>query len=88
MGAASFTFCDLFAGVGGFRLGLESIGGRCVYSLERDRFCRRTYGAWFGAEPEGADIEDGFDPAAVPPHHIMAAGFPWRAGRPPYMVMF
>jgi DNA (cytosine-5)-methyltransferase 1 len=72
---ALFTFADLFAGIGGFRLGLEAAGGRCVYSLERDPFCRRTYAAWFGAEPEGRDIDD-VEPSDVPPHHIMAAGFP------------
>lgn len=72
-----FKFTDLFAGIGGFRIGLERLGGRCVYSLERDRFCRQTYKAWFGAEPEGNDINgEDFDPAKLPEHHIMTAGFP------------
>jgi len=75
VGRALFTFADLFAGIGGFRLGLEAAGGKCVYSLERDPFCRRTYGAWFGTEPEGKDIND-VEPSEIPPHHIMAAGFP------------
>ncbi len=73
-----FTFTDLFAGIGGFRVGLERVGGRCVYSVERDRFCRKVYGRWFGAEPEGGDIDD-VDPSSVPPHHIMAAGFPCQS---------
>ena len=38
-----FTFIDLFAGIGGMRLGLEAIGGHCVYSCERDRFAKATY---------------------------------------------
>jgi len=77
MARTRFKFTDLFAGIGGFRIGLESLGGRCVYSLERDRFCRQTYKAWFGEEPEGCDVNDeGFDPANLPEHHIMTAGFP------------
>jgi len=47
-----------------------------MYSLERDKFCRQTYAAWFGDEPQGNDITDGFDPADLPEHHIMTAGFP------------
>ena len=74
-GHARFTFIDLFAGIGGFRIGLERIGGRCMYSLERDRFARKTYAAWFGAPPEGGDICH-LDGASVPPHVIMTAGFP------------
>lgn len=75
MARTLFTFTDLFAGIGGFRIGLERVGGRCVYSVEKDKYCRKVYGRWFGAEPEGGDIDE-IDPHKVPPHHIMAAGFP------------
>ena len=43
-----FTFIDLFAGIGGIRLGLEAVGGKCVYTVENDRFAMETYSANFG----------------------------------------
>lgn len=69
-----FTFVDLFAGIGGLRLGLEAAGGRCVFSCEKDRFCQKTYNAWFGEVPEG-DINV-LKPADIPNHDVLAAGFP------------
>lgn len=69
-----FEFIDLFAGIGGLRLGLESIGGECVFSSEWDKFAQQTYEAWFGERPAG-DI-NAIDPASIPDHHILAAGFP------------
>ena len=44
----TFTFIDLFAGIGGIRLGLERAGGECVYSVEIDRHARQTYECNFG----------------------------------------
>jgi DNA (cytosine-5)-methyltransferase 1 len=69
-----FTFVDLFAGIGGIRLGFEAAGGRCVFSSEWDRFAKQTYFANFGEEPEG-DIrlihaED------IPDFDVLLAGFP------------
>lgn len=72
---AQFLFTDMFAGIGGFRVGLERLGGKCVYSVERDEFARKTYEAWYGAPPEGCDMND-VDASVIPPHAIMAAGFP------------
>ncbi len=69
-----FTFCDLFAGIGGIRLGLEAVGGSCVFSCEYDKFAQRTYRAWFGELPHG-DIRD-LDLATMPDHDVLAAGFP------------
>ena len=69
-----FTFIDLFAGIGGFRLGLQRLGGRCVFSCERDPYSAKTYEAWFGDSPIG-DIND-VNPADIPDHDILAAGFP------------
>ena len=47
------TFIDLFCGIGGFRLALESLGAKCVFSCDTDRQARKTYQANFGEEPEG-----------------------------------
>ncbi len=69
-----FTFIDLFAGVGGFRLALDSVGGKCVFSSEWDKYSQKTYKAWFGETPDG-DIRK-IKPADIPDHDILAAGFP------------
>ena len=71
---SSFDFIDLFAGIGGLRLGLESIGGECVFSSEWDKYSQKTYEAWYGEKPAG-DINL-IDPYSIPDHHILAAGFP------------
>jgi DNA (cytosine-5)-methyltransferase 1 len=69
-----FTFIDLFAGIGGFRIALEGIGGKCAFSSEWDKYSQKTYKAWFGDTPEG-DIRK-IKPADIPDHDILAAGFP------------
>ncbi len=69
-----FTFIDLFAGIGGFRIALERLGGRCLFSSEWDRYAQRTYREWFDDAPAG-DITK-IDPATIPDHHVLAAGFP------------
>ena len=73
-GTVPFTFIDLFAGIGGLRLGLEAAGGRCLFSCEKDRFCQKTYKAWFDELPAG-DINQ-VQAADIPPHDVLAAGFP------------
>ena len=74
-GGLPFSFIDLFSGIGGLRIGLESAGGRCLFSCEIDRFARRTYQAWFGETPV-EDIQDFTTGAGVPAHDVLAAGFP------------
>lgn len=69
-----FTFVDLFAGIGGFRLGFERAGGRCVFSSEWDKQARRTYEVNFGDVPAG-DITQ-IAATAIPDHDILTAGFP------------
>jgi DNA (cytosine-5)-methyltransferase 1 len=69
-----FRFIDLFAGIGGIRLGLERAGGQCVYSVEIDRYARRTYEANFGS-CEAVDIRDVL-PQDLPEYDVLAAGFP------------
>lgn len=70
--APPFRFVDLFAGIGGIRLGFESIGGKCVYSVEWDKYARQTYEANFEL-PEGSDVRDVTE---LPDHSVLLAGFP------------
>lgn len=72
--AVKFRFIDLFAGIGGFRLGLERLGGKCVFSCERDPFSAKTYESWFGESPL-SDIND-IVVDDIPDHDSLAAGFP------------
>lgn len=72
-----YTFIDLFAGLGGFRIALESLGARCVYSNEWDIFAQKVYAENFGDIPEG-DITQ-VDENTIPDHDILCAGFPCQA---------
>lgn len=74
-GSLPFSFIDLFAGIGGLRLGLEAVGGHCVYSCERDPHACKTYHAWFGEDPQG-DVTEISESGELPQHDILAAGFP------------
>ena len=69
-----FSFIDLFAGIGGMRIGFESVGGQCVFSSEWDLLAQKTYATNFGEKPFG-DISK-IDEAEIPDHHILLAGFP------------
>lgn len=69
-----FRFIDLFAGIGGFRMALEGIGGSCVFTSEWDKYCQKTYKAWFGEVPKG-DITK-IAGSEIPDHDVLAAGFP------------
>lgn len=69
-----FRFIDLFAGIGGIRLGLESAGGECVFSSEWDKWAQQTYQANFGDAPAG-DITM-IAPSEIPSHDVLAGGFP------------
>lgn len=74
-----FKFIDLFAGIGGFRLAMQNLGGKCVFTSEWDKEAQRTYRANFGEVPFGditkeqikKFIPDGFD--------VLCAGFPCQA---------
>lgn len=69
-----FSFIDLFAGIGGTRLGFETAGGKCVFSSEWDKYARLTYEANFGEQPAG-DIRL-IHSSEIPPHDVLVAGFP------------
>lgn len=73
----SFTFIDLFAGIGGIRLGFESVGGKCVFSSEFDEAACRTYEANFGEYPSG-DITK-ILASDIPDFDILLGGFPCQA---------
>ena len=70
-------FIDLFAGIGGFRIALESMGSQCIYSNEWDRYAQEVYANNFGHIPEG-DITK-VDEKTIPNHDILCAGFPCQA---------
>ncbi|NUN66165.1 DNA cytosine methyltransferase [Pseudanabaena biceps] len=72
-----FTFIDLFAGIGGFRLAFQNLGGKCVFSSEIDRYARITYEANFGEIPSG-DITK-ISTNKILNHDILTGGFPCQA---------
>ena len=74
-----FTFIDLFAGIGGFRIALQNLGGNCVYSSEWDTQAQKTYFANFGEVPFG-DITKEETKSFVPNNFdVLCAGFPCQA---------
>ena len=71
-----FTFIDLFAGMGGFRLGMQAQGGKCVFSSEWNAYSQKTYFANFGDMPFG-DITKEITKSYIPEHFdVLCAGFP------------
>ena len=79
-----FTFIDLFAGIGGFRIAFQSNNGKCVFTSEWNPYAQKTYEANFGEKPFG-DIKKLTDPnmvsdsdldRAIPDHDVLTAGFP------------
>jgi len=73
---ASFTFIDLFAGIGGIRMGFEAAGGRCVFTSEWNPWASQTYINNFGHD--GALVGDITQQSAngIPNHDVLLAGFP------------
>lgn len=79
----SFSFIDLFAGIGGFRLALQDAGGHCVFSSEWDKAAKATYARNFGESPfgdieqfSGLHLSDDEIRALIPTHDVLAGGFP------------
>jgi len=74
-----FTFIDLFAGIGGFRLALQNLGGKCVFTSEWDVPAKKTYEANFGEAPFG-DITQEETKKYIPDNFdVLCAGFPCQA---------
>ena len=74
-----FKFIDLFAGIGGFRLALQNLGGKCVFTSEWDENAKKTYRANFGETPFG-DITKDYTKNYIPENFdVLCAGFPCQA---------
>jgi DNA (cytosine-5)-methyltransferase 1 len=72
----SFTFIDLFAGIGGIRTAFEEQGGKCVFTSEWDSYAQTTYAANFGDKHAiNGDITE-VDAIDIPKHDVLLAGFP------------
>jgi len=71
-----FTFIDLFAGIGGMRKGFESIGGKCVFTSEWNKYCRQTYSTNFETDHDIAGDITKIDEEDVREHDVLLAGFP------------
>lgn len=77
--ASKFTFIDLFAGIGGFRVAMQSLGGKCVFTSEWDEKSQLTYKANFGDAPFG-DITKEVTKQYIPDNFdVLCAGFPCQA---------
>lgn len=75
----TFKFIDLFAGIGGFRMAMQNLGGKCVYTSEWDEQAQKTYRANYGEIPFG-DITKETNKAYIPDDFdVLCAGFPCQA---------
>jgi DNA (cytosine-5)-methyltransferase 1 len=74
-----FKFIDLFAGIGGFRIAMQNLGGKCVFTSEWDKDAQKTYRTNFGEVPFG-DITKPYTKSYIPNEFdILCAGFPCQA---------
>ncbi len=82
-GDKTYTFIDLFAGIGGFHLAFNNVGAKCVFASEWDEFARKTYQTNFEkSDPElfasGNFVGDitKVSKDQIPDFDILCAGFP------------
>jgi DNA (cytosine-5)-methyltransferase 1 len=75
-GTASFTFIDLFAGIGGMRLGFEKAGGQCVFTSEWNPWAQKTYVENYGDDHSFIGDIVPYDEQEIPDHDVLLAGFP------------
>lgn len=73
---SKFRFVDLFAGIGGLRIGFEVAGGECVFTSEWDKYSQLTYRANFGDEHHISGDITMIREADIPRHDVLLAGFP------------
>lgn len=74
-----FSFIDLFAGIGGFRLAMRNCGGECVFSSEFDPYAQKTYEANFGEVPAGDITKQETHDMIPEKFDVVCAGFPCQA---------
>ena len=74
-----FKFIDLFAGIGGFRLALQNLEGKCVFTSEWDKEAKRTYKANFGERPFGDITKEEIKSYIPDDFQLLCAGFPCQA---------
>ena len=74
-----FTFIDLFAGIGGFRIAMEKLGGKCIFSSELDKDAVKTYSANFSDIPYGDITLDTIKQKIPSKFDILCAGFPCQS---------
>lgn len=74
-----FTFIDLFAGIGGFRIAMQNLGGKCVYSSEFDAKAQETYLVNYGEMPFGDITKDSTKSYIPKKFDILCGGFPCQA---------
>ncbi|WP_285011096.1 DNA (cytosine-5-)-methyltransferase [Pedobacter faecalis] len=75
-GKELFTFIDLFAGIGGFRMALQNLGGRCVFTSEWDKFSKQTYFANYGDYPFGDITKEAIKNLIPEKFDVICGGFP------------
>lgn len=74
-----FKFIDLFAGIGGFRLALQNLKGKCIFTSEWDKYSKKTYQANFGEVPFGDITKDAIKRYIPDGFDVLCAGFPCQA---------
>ncbi len=74
-----FTFIDLFAGIGGFRMAFQNLGGKCVFSSEWDEHAKKTYYANYGEVPFGDITKESIKNLIPKKFDVLCAGFPCQA---------
>lgn len=77
--SSRFTFTELFAGIGGFRIALQALGGECICSVEIDKEARTTYTRNFPNHSSSKFYEDIRDVEYIPHHNLLTAGFPCQS---------
>jgi len=75
----SFKFIDLFAGIGGFRIAMQNVGGKCIYSSEWNKDAQKTYRENFGEIPFGDITKQRIKNFIPKKFEVLCAGFPCQA---------